>query len=76
MKLTEEKWNIYVAVLVYPASLTPEEYADLCARHLEWCLQNGIHQLLHACYKMNATKDEVEAFVSSIVSKAGERNIL
>jgi hypothetical protein len=62
-----EKFDIYIAVLVYPSDLTPEEYAELALRHFEWCKQNGIYQLLHACYKMGATKEEVQKFINSLI---------
>jgi len=64
---SEDRWNVYFAILAYPASLTPEEYADLAARHLKWCLENGIQQVLHACYTMEATRGEVETLVKSVV---------
>jgi len=65
---TTEKWNVYVAILLYPGKLTPQEYAELCVKHLEWCSQNGIQQVVHAAYKMKQTTEEVNDIVSKIVT--------
>jgi len=63
----EQRWDLYIAVLAYPASLDPEEYSKLCIRHFEWCLDNGIHQLLHMCCRMNVSKGEAELFVQDLM---------
>jgi len=65
---TTEKWNVYVAILLYPGKLTAQEYAELCVKHLEWCRQNGIQQVVHAAYKMKQTTEEVNDLVSKIVT--------